>query len=77
MHAKTPNILLIFTDQQRWDTIGALGNPVIRTPHLGRLCRDGLAFTSAYSPAPVCVAARCSLIYGHYPHHTGCYGNTA
>ena len=37
-----PNILVIFTDQMRADVIGALGNPVIRTPHLDRLVRDGL-----------------------------------
>lgn len=70
-----PNILLIFTDQQRADTIGALGNPVMRTPNLDRLAREGTAFTSAYTPSPVCVAARCSLIHGQYPLHTGCYDN--
>lgn len=71
-----PNILLFFTDQQRGDTIGALGNPVIRTPALDRLCRSGVAFTNAFSPSPVCVSARCSLIHGQYPLHTGCYENT-
>lgn len=72
---KRPNILLLFTDQQRFDTIHALGNPVIRTPHLDRLCREGVAFTSAYSPSPVCVPARCSLHYGQYPMTTACYEN--
>jgi len=42
--------------------IGALGNPIMRTPSLDRLVRGGTAFTSAYTPSPVCVAARCSLI---------------
>lgn len=70
-----PNILLLFTDQQRADTIGALGNPVIRTPHLDRLAREGTAFTAAYTPSPVCVPARCSLLYGRYPHRTGCTDN--
>jgi len=72
---KRPNILLFFTDQQRFDTIHALGNPVIRTPHLDRLCREGAAFTSTYSPSPVCVPARCSMHYGQYPMNTGCYNN--
>jgi arylsulfatase len=72
---KQPHILLIFTDQQRFDTIRALGNPVIRTPALDRLCREGVAFTSAYSPSPVCVSARCSLHYGQYPAATRCYDN--
>lgn len=71
-----PNVLLVFTDQQRADTIGALGNPVIRTPNLDRLVREGVAFTNAFTPSPVCIAARCSLIFGQYPHNTGCYENT-
>lgn len=72
----SPNILLLFTDQQRFDTIAALGNPVIRTPHLDRLTREGVAFTGAYSASPVCVSARCSLHYGQYPQTTGCYDNS-
>ncbi|NOY81270.1 MAG: sulfatase-like hydrolase/transferase [Kiritimatiellaeota bacterium] len=71
-----PNILHFFVDQQRFDTIHALGNPVIKTPNLDRLCARGVAFTSAYSPSPVCISARCSMIHGQYPMHTGCYANT-
>ena len=74
---KQPNILLLFTDMQRFDTIGALGNPVIRTPHLDRLVREGTAFTAAYTPSPVCVPARCSMHYGRYPARTGVADNTA
>jgi arylsulfatase len=76
MSRRPPNILLLFTDQQRYDTIAALGNPVMVTPALDRLVRQGTAFTSAYTPSPVCVAARCSLLYGQHPHHTGCYDNS-
>jgi len=72
---RRPNILLIFTDQQRADTIHAAGNPVIRTPHLDRLVREGTRFAAAYTPSPVCVPARCSLHYGFYPHRTGCFDN--
>ncbi len=72
---KQPNILLLFTDQQRFDTIAALGNPVIKTPAFDRICEQGVAFTSAYSPSPVCVPARCCLHYGQYPAHTGCFDN--
>lgn len=74
--SKPPNILLLFTDQQRFDTIGALGNPIIQTPALDSLVREGTAFTCAYTPSPVCMAARCSLVLGQYPHQTGCTGNT-
>lgn len=70
-----PNILFLFTDMQRADTIGALGNGVIRTPQLDRLAREGTAFTNAFSPSPVCVPARCCLHYGHYPQRTGLCDN--
>ncbi|MGI6381572.1 MAG: sulfatase-like hydrolase/transferase [Anaerolineae bacterium] len=70
-----PNILLFFTDQQRADTIHAGGNPVIRTPNLDRLASEGVRFSSAYTPSPVCVSARCSLIHGQYAHNTGCAYN--
>ena len=43
-----PNILVIMTDQQRADTIGALGNPIIQTPALDRLVSGGTSFTSDY-----------------------------
>ena len=69
------NILLIFTDQQRWDTIAAAGNPHIKTPNLDRLAREGTLFSSAYTPSPVCVPARCSMHYGQYPMNTGCFEN--
>ncbi len=71
MPAKQPNILLIFTDMQRADTIRALGNPVIRTPNLDRLAREGTAFESAYSPCPVCVPARWCMHYGQYVGESG------
>jgi len=73
--AKRPNILLFFTDQQRADTIGALGNPVIRTPAMDRFCREGVAFDRCFTPSPVCVSARCSLVTGLPPHKTGCCDN--
>ena len=76
MSKDKPNILHLFTDMQRFDTIGALGNPVIRTPNLDRLCREGVAFSNAFTPSPVCVAARASMIFGQYPMRTGTYENS-
>lgn len=70
-----PNILFMLTDQQRADTIGALGNPVIRTPSLDRLVREGTAFTSAFTPSAECVPARCCLVTGQYPGRNRCYNN--
>ncbi len=71
-----PNILHLFVDQMRFDTIHALGNDIIKTPHIDRLVKTGVAFTNAYTPAPVCIAARCSMIYGQYPMNTKTYENT-
>lgn len=75
MSDSRPNILLLFTDQQRFDTIAALGNSLIRTPVLDRLVEEGTAFTRCYTPSPVCVSARCSLMTGRPPHQTGCASN--
>jgi arylsulfatase A-like enzyme len=73
--SRQPNILLIMTDQQRADTIGALGNPHIQTPAQDRLVREGTSFISAYCASPVCQASRCSLLLGEYAHTTGCVSN--
>ncbi len=75
MNRRRPNVLLFFTDQQRYDTIGALGNSVIKTPNLDRLVESGVAFTNAFTPSPVCVPARASMHYGQYPGKTGCFSN--
>lgn len=73
--SKKPNILLLFTDQQRFDTIAALGNEVIKTPAMDRLVEEGTAFTRAYTPSPVCVPGRCSMVTGQPAHVTGCSDN--
>lgn len=70
-----PNILHLFTDQHRFDTIRALGNGLVQTPHLDRLVREGTAFTSAYTPAPECIPARTCLLTGMYADKTGCGSN--
>ena len=62
-----PNILWLCTDQQRWDTIQALGNPHIRTPNIDRLAREGVAFTHAFCQSPICTPSRASFLTGMYP----------
>jgi arylsulfatase len=62
-----PNILWICTDQQRYDTIGALGNPHIRTPNIDRLMSQGVAFTNAYTQSPICTPSRACFLTGCYP----------
>ena len=62
-----PNILWICTDQQRHDTIHALGNEHIRTPNLDRLVAEGVAFMNAYSQSPICTPSRACFLTGRYP----------
>ncbi len=62
-----PHILWICADQQRWDTIGALGNPYVKTPNLDRLCQEGMAFTHAFCQSPICTPSRSSFLTGLYP----------
>lgn len=66
-----PNILWICTDQQRYDTIGALGNPHIQTPNLDRLVAEGVAFTHTFCQSPVCSPSRASFLTGRYPRNSG------
>jgi arylsulfatase A-like enzyme len=72
---KQPNILLITTDQQRFDTLAALGNSHIYTPHLDWLCDEGIAFTRAYTDCPICMPARATLMTGRHGYSLGLTGN--
>jgi arylsulfatase A-like enzyme len=76
---KRPNILWYCTDQQRWDTVHALGNPHSRTPHLDGLCARGTAFERAYVQSPICTPSRASMLTGRYPatHHVHRNGNVS
>jgi choline-sulfatase len=71
-----PNVLFVMTDQQRFDTIAALGNGVVLTPNMDRLVRRGVAFTNAYSTCPVCLPARYTVRTGREPIHTGVFTNS-
>ncbi|OXM15390.1 sulfatase family protein [Paenibacillus herberti] len=69
---KKPNVLLITSDQQHWDTIGAF-NSEIHTPNLDRLVRQGTTFNRAYCPNPTCTPTRASIITGMYPSQHGAW----
>ena len=62
-----PNILLIHSDQHRYDCAGANGHPLVQTPQLDRLAREGANFSHAFTPAPICAPARASLLTGTWP----------
>jgi len=75
MSTGQPNVLFIMTDQQRFDTIAALGNEHIYTPNFDRLVRRGVTFTRAYSSCPVCVPARYNVRTGAEPANMGWFMN--
>ena len=70
-----PNILWICTDQQRYDTIGALGYDHVSTPHIDSLVDAGTAFTHAYCQSPICTPSRASFLTGMYASAVHVNGN--
>ncbi|MGH2355556.1 MAG: sulfatase-like hydrolase/transferase [Chloroflexota bacterium] len=72
---RRPNVLVILTDQHRWDCLGAAGNAQVNTPHLDRLAAEGVRFTNSFCPFPVCTPSRYSLLSGLYVHQHGGWTN--
>ena len=70
----TLNILLLMTDQQRWDAMGCSGD-YVETPNLDRIASEGVRFTNCVTTSPVCIPTRLSLATGLYPHNTGVWDN--
>ncbi len=68
-----PSLILIMTDQQRFDTIAAWGHHHMITPNQDRLVQAGVSFRQAYSPGATCVASRAAIFTGMWPHTTGVY----
>jgi len=72
MSRNRPNILLITSDQQHWNTLGFL-NPEVRTPNIDRLAAQGVTFSRAYCVNPTCTPTRASIITGQYPSQHGAW----
>jgi len=70
-----PNILFLFTDQQRWDTIAQAGNAHMVTPNLDQLAENGVRFDHMYTPCPLCTPARASIVTGCFPKRHMVHGN--
>ena len=65
--SERPNILWYCTDQQRFDTVAALGNPHVLTPNLDKMVEGGVSFTHTYCQSPICTPSRSSIMTGLYP----------
>jgi len=73
--AEKPNIIVLVTDDQRWDTLGVMGNDTIQTPNLDRLAKEGALFTQAYVTTSICWASRASILTGQYDRRHGVLNN--
>ena len=68
---KRPNIIFLLTDDQRWDTMGCAGNPIIRTPNMDALAAGGAMFTNAFVTTSICCTSRASIFTGQYARRHG------
>ncbi len=68
---KRPNIIFLLTDDQRWDTMGCAGNPLIQTPNMDALAAGGVRFTNAFVTTSICAVSRASVFSGQYARRHG------
>lgn len=66
-----PNMLLIYVDDLGYGDLGSFGHPVIQTPNLDRLAREGMTLTNYYAPSALCSPSRAGLLTGRIPYRTG------
>ncbi len=72
---RSPNIVLIMTDQQALHAVGCYGAPLCRTPNIDALAARGVRFTQFYAPSSICSPSRAGLLTGRYPVRVGVAGN--
>ncbi len=73
--SRPPNVLILFADQWRFSAFGAGSDPLVRTPNLDRLAREGALCRRTYSAYPLCTPNRSALMTSRYPHQTGMIRN--
>jgi len=69
--AEPPNLIFLMTDDQRFDSLGCMGNPVIETPELDRLAADGVIFDRAFVTTAICMTSRACVLTGQYAARHG------
>ena len=68
---RKPNIIFLFTDDQRYDALSCAGNPIIQTPNMDWLAQNGIRFENAFVTTPICAASRASVFTGLYERMHG------
>lgn len=71
---KHPNIIFLLTDDQRWDTLGCMGNDIIQTPHIDAMASEGVVFDNAFITTSICAPSRATYLSGQYVCHHGING---
>ncbi|WP_341837127.1 sulfatase-like hydrolase/transferase [Chitinophaga pollutisoli] len=73
LHAQTgkPNIVIFIADDVSYNDLGCMGHPIIKTPEIDKLAKNGLRFSNAYLTTSSCSPSRASILTGRYPHNTG------
>src|SRR2546423_15508245 len=71
-----PNVVFIIMDDLRWDELGCLGHPFVKTPNADRIAREGATFRNFFATTPLCSPSRASFLTGLYPHAHGVTDNT-
>lgn len=74
-HTSPPNVVVILSDQHRFDCAGVYGNTQVSTPNIDALAADGITFDAAFCPFPICAPSRYSLLTSLYPHQHGAWKN--
>lgn len=69
--ARRPNIIFLLTDDQRFDSMGCVGNPIVQTPHLDRLAEGGVLFRNSFATTSICAVSRASFLTGQYERRHG------
>ncbi|MCM3903549.1 MAG: sulfatase [Pyrinomonadaceae bacterium] len=70
-----PNIVFILIDDLRWDELGVVGHPYIKTPNIDRIGKEGALFRNAFMTTPLCSPSRASFLTGQYAHTNGIIDN--
>lgn len=70
-----PNVVVVLTDDQRWDCLSAAGHPFLKTPHLDRIGAEGVRFANAFATTSLCSPSRASMLSGLYAHTHGVLDN--
>ncbi len=70
------NVVFLLSDDQRWDTLGAMGNSIIQTPNLDRLAAEGTLFTNAFCTTSICPVSRATILTGQWRRRHGIHDFT-